>query len=475
MKRRFVIIGSIVVLVLVVAAGWVWQNQRARATTAASVQTTTVKRGSLVATVSAAGNVSAPNQVAAAFESSTLDVSGRVAKVNVKVGDTVTKGQVLMQVDTTKLNLALQTAQSSLSSAQVSYDQTKADLNFALRTAQASFDSAAASLEAAKASNAQNPNSLIVAKSTLDSAAVTLQKAQTDYDAVAWRPDVGMTTQASTLQSATIEYQSALASYKIAAAKINDSDLKSAQATYTTAQVALEQAQKNLETKLATAQATLDSAKLDVEQAQRNLENAKLVAPYDGVVSAVNYGVGDSATGTAVTIVDLSLLQVKVTVAEVDIAKIELGQTATMTLDALPDKTYHAKVIAISPVGTVTSGVVNYAITMELTDSDGSIKPGMTATLAIEVERRDNALLVPAKAVRTQGNQKIVTVQSKGQSAQKTVTTGLSNDSSIEITSGLQEGDVVVLNQTTTTTSTNPGGGGMGIMGIGGGPGGPPP
>jgi RND family efflux transporter MFP subunit len=232
----------------------------------------------------------------------------------------------------------------------------------------------------------------------------------------------------------------------------------------------LEQAQKNLETKLATAQATLDNAKLEVEQAQRNLENAKLVAPYDGVISAVNYGIGDNASGTAVTIVDLSLLQVKVTVAEVDVAKIKLGQTATMTLDALPGKTYNAKVIAISPVGTVTSGVVNYTTTLEITDADGSIKPGMTANLTIEVERRDNVLLIPTRAVQTKGNQKIVTVQLKGQSVTKVVAVGLSNDTYVEITDGLQEGDVVVINQTTTKSTTT--GGGIGIPGIGGG--GPP-
>jgi len=471
MKRKTIFIGIIIALALIGGAVYVWQNQQAKATATASVQTTTVKRGSLAATVSAAGNVSAPNQVAAAFESSTLEVSGRVAKVNVKVGDTVTKTQVLMEVDATKLNLALKTAQSNLSSAQVSYDQTKADLNFALRTAQASFDSAKASLDAAKSSNAQNPNSLIVAKANLDTATIAVQKAQGDYNTVAWRGDVGMTTQAASLQTATIAYQSALASYKIAAAKINDSDLTAAQATYTNAQVALEQAQKNLETKLATAQATLDNAKLEVEQAQRNLENAKLVAPYDGVISVVNYGIGDNASGTAVTIVDLSLLQVKVTVAEVDVAKIKVGQTATMTLDALSGKTYNAKVIAISPVGTVTSGVVNYTTTLEITDADGSIKPGMTANLTIEVERRDNVLLIPTRAVQTKGNQKIVTVQLKGQSVTKVVTVGLSNDTYVEIMDGLQEGDVVVINQTTTRSTTT--GGSIGIPGIGGGPPGP--
>ncbi|MEW5718886.1 MAG: efflux RND transporter periplasmic adaptor subunit [Chloroflexota bacterium] len=471
MKRKTILSGLIIIFALIAGGIYFWQSQQAKTTATASVQTTTVKRGSLAATVSAAGNVSAPNSVAAAFESSTLEVSARVAKVNVKVGDTVKKGDVLMEVDTTNLNLALKTAQSNLASAQVSYDQTKNDLNFALRTAQASFDSAKTALAAAQANNAQNPNNLVVAKANLDTATITMQKAQADYDTIAWRGDVGMTTQAATLQTATIAYQSALASYKIAAAKINDSDLKSAQATYTNAQVALEQAQKNLETKLATAQATLDNAKLNVEQAQRALDNAKLVAPYDGVVSAVNYGIGDNANGTAVTIVDLSLLQVKVTVAEVDIAKIKIGQTATMTLDALTGKTYNAKVIAVSPVGSVTSGVVNYTVTLEITNSDGSIKPSMTANLTLEVERRDNVLLIPTRAVTTKGNQKVVTVKQKDQTVTKVVTVGLSNDSFVEIVDGLQGGDVVIVN-TTTTKSTNTGGGGMGIPGIGGG--GPP-
>jgi HlyD family secretion protein len=472
MKRKFILIGIVIVLGLIAGAVYLWQTQQAKATATAGVQTTTVKRGSLAASVSAAGNVSAPNSVATAFESSTLDVSARVAKVYVKVGDTVKKGDVLMEVDTTNLNLALKTSQSNLASAQVSYDQTKADLNFALRTAQANFESAKTSFEAAQANNAQNPNSLVVAKANLDTATITLQKAQADYNTVAWRGDVGMTSQAATLQSATIAYQSALASYKMAAAKINDSELKSSQASYTSSQVSFEQAQKNLETKLATAQSTLDNAKLNVEQAQRALDNAKLVAPYAGVVSAVNYGVGDNATGTAVTIVDVSVLQVKVTVAEVDVAKIKLGQTATMTLDALTGKTYNAKVIAISPVGSITSGVVNYTTILEITDADGSIKPGMTANLTLEVERRDNVLLIPTRAVTTKGTQKVVTVKQKDQLVTKVVTVGLSNDSSVEITSGLQEGDVVVINQT-TTRSTTTGGGGIGIPGIGGG--GPPP
>ncbi|MCI0475949.1 MAG: efflux RND transporter periplasmic adaptor subunit [Anaerolineales bacterium] len=465
MQRKFLIIGIIVVLVLVGIGAYVWQSQSARPTTAASIQTTTVRRGSLAASVSAAGNVSAVNQVAVAFQT-----SGVVARVNVAVGDAVKKDRVLMELDSADLNLALKTAQTNLASAQASYEQTTAELNYALRNARSSQVSSKANLDAAKAQNAQNPNSLLIAKAALEKATVTLQQAQGEYNKIAWRADVGMSSQATTLQQATIDYQSALANYKMTEVTINDTALKQAQTQYDSTQVALEQAQKNLDTTFRTAQAQLDNAKLALEQAQRNLDKAKIVAPFDGVVAAVNYSVGDSAgSSAAVIVVDLAHLQIKVTVAEVDVEKIKIGNPAQVALDALPGKTYTAQVTAISPAGTVTQGVVNYPVILALTDADNAIKPGMTANLTIEVERRDNVLLVPTRAIRTQGNQKVVTVQKDGQSIQTRVGTGLSNDSSIEITSGLNEGDVVVITQTTTRTGNVPGG--MGIPGMGG----PPP
>lgn len=462
MKRKILIIGGVVVVLLIVGGVILWQNLDARASASSvSPQTATVQRGSLVATINVAGNVSAPATVALGFQQ-----SGSVAKVNVNVSNAVKKGQALMELDTTDLNLALKTAKANLASAQASYDQTKADLQFALRNAQASLDSSKADLDAARAKNDQNPNSLIVAEATLDKATVALQKAQADYNTIAWRGDVGMTSQAVTLQQATDDYKSALANYNITAATINDSALKQAQAQYDSAQVALEQAQKNLDTKLISAQAQLDNAQVAVEQAQRNLDKAKISAPFDGIVSAVNYSVGDSAgSGTAVSVVNLATLQIKVTVAEVDLPKMKVGNTAQVTLDALGGETYNAKVVSIGPTGTVTQGVVNYPVILALTDADSAIKPGMTANLTVEVERRDNVLLIPTRAIRTQGNQKTVTVMYQGQSISTPVSIGLSNDQFVEIPSGLREGDVVVLSQTQTRTANIPGVGGIPFIG----------
>lgn len=459
MKRNWIVLGAVIIVILAVVAFFFFQQMAASSAAAARVQTSPVQRGTLIATVSAAGNVLTPEDAVMAFQT-----SGRVAKVNVQVGDAVKKGQVLMELDTTDLELSLKTAKTNLASSMANLEQTKANLQFALRNAQANLESAKAALEAAKNRNAQNANQIIVAKAQLDKATIALQQAQGAYNQIAWRGDVGLTQQAANLQNATIEYQSALANYNMTLATINDSALKAAQSDYDRAVVALEQAQRNLDTQLRTAQATVDNAQVAVEQAQRNLEKARLIAPFDGIVSAVNFSVGDSAgTGAAVTIVDLSTLQVKVTVAEVDIAKIKVGQTAQTTMDALPGKTYTAKIAAIGPVATITQGVVNYPVIAVIANPDGQVKPGMTANLAITIEQRDNVLLVPTRAIRTQGTQKTVTVLYKGLSISVPVTVGLTNDQFAEVTSGLQEGDQVVI-QTTQTRQTG-GGFGPGIFG----------
>ncbi len=460
-KNGLITTGAVIIVLAIVGVlGWRQMNASAAATTVRA-QTTTVQRGTLVATVNTAGNVSAPEEAAMAFQT-----SGKVAQVAVQIGDKVKKDQLLMQLDTTDLQLALKTAQTSLVSAQANFDSNQISVQDSLKTAQNNLVSAQANYDSALAKNNTNKDQILAAKSALDKAQVALQTAQAAYNAVAWRPDIGMTSQASALQSAYSDYSTAKANYDITVAGINDTALRSAQASLDNAKTALDQAQKNIDISARTAQANLDSAKVAVDVAQRNVDKASIYAPFDGIVSAVNFSAGDTAgSGTAVSIVDMNNLQVKVLVAEVDMAKINVGETAEMTLDALAGKTYTAKVIAISPVGTVTQGVVNYPVTVAVNNADGAVKPGMTANLAVEVDRRENVLLLPTRAVRTQGNQKIVTVEYKGESIQVPVGTGLSNDTQVEITNGLQEGDVVLLNQTTTTPR---GGGGGGAFFFGG-------
>ena len=173
MRRKVIISGAIVIalLTIVIVLGW---DRTSAASTAANVrtQTVTVQRSALVATASAAGNVCAPNAAVLVFQQ-----TRRVAQVNMQIGDTVKQGQMLMQLDTTDLNLALKAAQTSLASAQANFDQTQADLQFALHTAQANLGNAQANLDATKAKTAQNPNQLAVAKAAVDKALAAVQQA----------------------------------------------------------------------------------------------------------------------------------------------------------------------------------------------------------------------------------------------------------------------------------------------------------
>jgi HlyD family secretion protein len=465
-KRNILIGGIAAIIVLAIVALLGWQSSKASAAATTRPQTVTVQRGTIAATVNAAGNVSAPDQASIAFQS-----SGRVAQAPVLVGDLVKKGQLLMQLDTTDLNISLEVAQANLAGAKANYDASVASLKFAIKTAQANIMSAQASLDDANAKAKTQRDQLLVAKAAVDKTSVALQTAQGNNNAVSWRGpnDAAASAAAAALQSAQDDYNSAVASYQIAVAQVNDTAVRAAQATLDSAQTALAQAQSNQDTSTRSAQAAVDSAQVAVDQAQRNLDAASLYAPFDGVVAAVNYNVGDSAgSTTAVALADLSNLQVKATIAEIDMAKLKTGDTVQVTFDAIANKTYQGTVLAIGPAGTITSGVVNYPVTVVISKPDAAVKPGMTANLTIAVDQKTGVLVVPARAVRTQGNQKVVTVLSNGQTKTVTVKTGLSDDTSIEITSGLQAGDVVVLNQTVTRVPT----GGVGLPGLGGRPGG---
>jgi len=452
MKRNVIIIGMVIIAgvvgALVFGLPKLRPSSAPAASTAKAPPTATVQRGSLVVTVSAAGIVSAAEDAALS-----LQTTGLVTQVKVRVGDQVKKGELLMQLETTDLDLALKAAQANLANAQANYEATKANLPRALRTAQANLASSQANLEAAQAENAQNRNRLIIAKGQLEKAAVALQQAQGAYDKIAWRGGAGATSEAAALQQATIDYQTARANYDLTAATINDSTLRAAQAAFEKDQIALERAISDLDTSLRAAQASLDSAKIAVEQAQSNLDKTRILAPFDGTIAAVNYSVGNSAgTGNAVEVVNLSNLQVNTQLSKMDAPKVKVGNPAQMTLDELPGKTYTATVMSIGPVpvgavpGAITRGVVNYPVVFSIANSDSAIKPGMTAKLNVQVDRRDNVLLISSGAVQTLGAGKFVTVLVNGQLIQTPITTGLSNDQLTEVTSGLKDGDAVVLN-----------------------------
>jgi HlyD family secretion protein len=509
----------IVVVVAAVGVGAYLRFGPKQTQSAGSVSTATVQLGTLAATISAAGNVTANQQADLSFGQ-----GGAVKQINVQPGDRVKTGDVLAQLDTADLELQYRNAQvnlknaqdklgqtqnpstaqdiasarAKLESAQASYDKTAAGASASdLAVAQAQVASAQAAYNAAVKSAGTSNSQLESAGASLEKARIALQQAQSAYDKISWQSSAATTSQAAALQSATIDFDQAKANYEALAATTGTdasskvaqarSSLEQARASLTklktqvtqadiaAAQATLTQAKNDLDKLLAGPDAnSLDIAQKGVEQAQIALDQAKLklqqaqvVAPFDGVVTQVNIKLGQNASASqaAIQLADLDHLEIVVNMSEVDVNRLKEGQTAQIAMDALPDATFQGTVTQIAPAGVLSQGVVNYPVTIALTPPFDGVKTGMTASPTIIVEQRDNVLSVPNRAVRSQGRQKVVTVLFEGQQMQVPVQTGLSNDTSTEITSGLKEGDEVVLNATTTSTQNRTGGG------FGGGPG----
>lgn len=133
-------------------------------------------------------------------------------------------------------------------------------------------------------------------------------------------------------------------------------------------------------------------------------------------------------------------------VSEIDVARVRVGQKATITVDALPGKTFTGKVVGINRTGVVNSGVCSYPVTLQFdTPSDESL-PNMAANASIITDSKDNVLLLPVNAVKTVRGETVVTVLRNGEENQLPVVVGLSSDTRVEIVSGLGEGDEVVVN-----------------------------
>jgi macrolide-specific efflux system membrane fusion protein len=157
-------------------------------------------------------------------------------------------------------------------------------------------------------------------------------------------------------------------------------------------------------------------------------------------------------------------------VAEADAAKVQVGDSATVTFSAL-DESARGRVTSIDLQDTVSNNVVEYGVTVTLTDAPRKVRLGQTASVSIVTGVARNVLTVPSSAVTSVGNNSTVTVLQDGQQSVRPVQVGLVGDSSTEITSGLSEGDVVVLTTGTGSSGfTFPGGGIPG--GFGGGLGG---
>jgi HlyD family secretion protein len=176
---------------------------------------------------------------------------------------------------------------------------------------------------------------------------------------------------------------------------------------------------------------------------------ARQTAPFDGVVTAVDVQPGDivSAGMQAFRLDDLSALLVELNVSEVDVNRIQLGQSATLTFDAVPEETYAGVVAEVPVVGDLDDGVVSFRIKVAVSAADSRVRPAMTASAAIVVAELKDALLVPAQSVRFLAGHRVAYVLRDNQPVPVEVVLGLSSGGEVQVLEGdLQPGDAVLLN-----------------------------
>lgn len=184
-------------------------------------------------------------------------------------------------------------------------------------------------------------------------------------------------------------------------------------------------------------------------------------APIAGTVTAVNVADDDivsglSSTRPAMTIVDLDRFQAAITVAESDIASVQVGQKAIIAFDALPDLTITGKVKSVDFSGTNSSGVVSYEVLVTPDIAHTSVKGGMTVSVDIITAVVTDVLAVPSSAVKTSsGGTYVQVIDGNGQVTDVAVETGLSTDSYVEILSGLTEGQEIIVSTMTAGSTTN--------------------
>lgn len=203
---------------------------------------------------------------------------------------------------------------------------------------------------------------------------------------------------------------------------------------------------------LAVERAQLEVSQARLRTARINLGYSRITAPIPGVVAEVRTREGetvaaDFSSPTFVTIVDLDRLEVLAYVDETDIGRVYVGQRARFSVDTYPETNFSAAVVAIQPKAELQNSVVNYVVRLKFEPAqDYVLRPEMTAHVRLVVASRDNALTVPRAALKRRDGLQYVVVERSGEWVEQEVRTGWRSASSIEILSGLENGEILELN-----------------------------
>lgn len=435
--------------------------------TASAYQTTAVRTGNLAISVSGSGKVISLTTVDLGFTT-----SGNLSALNVQVGDTVTKGQVLAVLDSVdQLKLNIQTQQVAVATAQKTLDDLQA--NGAAVLAQAQYNLAAA--QAAYATAQSNLHQKGDARCSVNMTETYYEQYVKVQGYVnTWEGYLkGGTGYSQTyilqrLAPMKKERDQAYANWQYCVG-YTDQEILNSQAALQLARANQDKANTTYTNLKATsgvdaaalqiAQASLKDAQTQLALLQKELSGTTIVAPFNGTVTAVNGTVGQTAgTGAVVTLTDLSNPQVQVNIDETDLGDFAVGCAAQVTFTSLSGQTFSGTVTHVEPsLVTVQSvSMVQGLVALEKKQSaSGKNLPlGLDGTVEVTCQQANNVLLIPAQALYQPSGQSttyVYVLNVQGQPEKRTVEVGLKSVALAEIRSGLKAGEKVI----TSTVETS--------------------
>ena len=473
--------------------------------------TAIAERGAIVSSITGTGQVSASNRVDVSSE-----VSGDITSVPIKLGDTVQQGQTLASVDSRNAARAVQNAEISLENAKIAYEKAQkgateqsvdssiSDLNKAYEDGYTAVSNTIINLpdivEDLDNIYYSSTHSPYFGDSSISSYAgqtgkdykqefgILFDQTKEDFDEIFNRYRsinisdrdklVSLIEDTHTLIKDvhsvlvgtynTIDYvKNRIPADKIPSEIATDKSTLSSDLNVINSNITdLSNVLTDIEdAKDSSTEATLDlkTAQLNLSTAEDNLRNAKedlanhsIRAPFSGVAGKVDVKIGDrvNANGAIATIITNEKIA-EITLNEIDISKVEIGQKATLTFDAIEELTITGTVTEVDLLGTVTQGVVNYTVKIAFDINDERVKTGMSLSAAIVNETKQNVVRVPNSAVKSQtGSYYVEALDRSGLAIQIPIQTGLSSDEFTEIISGLNEGDSFISRTITGASNT---------------------
>lgn len=534
--KKFAVAG----VALVVAAGVGWQMLspgQSSAASATSYTTAEVTRMDVSSSITGSGTLEAADS----YSVTTL-IEGSILTADFEEGDEVEEGTILYTIDSSDASNSLEQAEISLNQAQRSYNNQLESQEDLIITAPVSGqvysidvevgddvaagetvatirDSQTMSLEVsfpadAAASFYVGQSATVTLDSTFETLTGTISKISGTDTVLTGNVIVrtvtidvsnpgGLSTEqtasaavgtATSTASGTFTYKeeetvTAQVSGEVSSIRVSEGDQVSS------GQTLIVLTSDDLDDSLQSASESLRNAEISLENQYENLDDYTITSPIKGTIVDKNYNAGETTEANQVlcTIYDLSYLTMTLSVDELDIASIEVGQSVSIVADAVEDTTYTGTVTKVSVAGTSSGSATTYPVTIRIDETDGLL-PGMSVDATIELASAEDVLAIPSAALN-RGDTVLVTADSpsaaNGTLVESTaedgedyysveVTTGVSGDDYIEIVSGLQEGDTVAYIPTSSSSSEMgmmggmPGGMGGGMPGGGGGMGGGP-